>query len=112
MSDRLPQRNVLPQWRKRAWAMVIWTVVAVAAVFVLHSTLLAPDSCPPNADPYCGFGEGAENAALGVFYMLLFLAWLAGLGVIWFVAWLIGDELPHRREFREIAKRRESESPW
>lgn len=54
--------------------------------------------CGPNADAYCAFSAGAEDAATGLLevgaFFVSVVAWGVGFGLIRFVGWLV-EEVAH-----------------
>lgn len=93
--------------RRREWAYVLWTLASVGYGLYAHFTVLDPSPCPSvSRAVVC---RAAAEGELGWAYVGLFFIWLVGLGVIRFLAWLIGDELPYRRETRAIDRERAEE---
>ena len=105
--DRGEARTEARFLRRREWAYLLWTLALIAYGVYAHFTLLDPSSCPSSGRAVVC--QAAAEGALGWAYVGLFLVWLFGLGVIWLLAWLIGDELPHRREMRAIDRERAEE---
>jgi hypothetical protein len=93
--------------RRREWAYLLWTLASVGYGLYAHFTVLDPSACPSvSRAVVC---RAAAEGALGWAYVGLSFVWLFGLGVIWFLAWLIGDEIPHRREMKVIDRERAAE---
>jgi hypothetical protein len=81
---------------KRTWARLIVTAAAIAVgVFLYEAYDVTEAECGALV---CG--------PSGTFYLYVadFFGWLLALSLIWFVVWLVDEELPHRREIRAAAQ--------
>jgi hypothetical protein len=107
-------RQLIPNWRKRTWAVLVWTAANVTTVIVIGPQLAAPSPpCGPNADAYCNIGAGVADGFEGILLFLLLIAavavWATGVGLICLVAWLPG-EVAHRRQLSALGSGRGAES--
>ena len=106
-------KRFFPRWRTRTWLVLAWTAAMIAAVVVIENVLAAPDGTCPPGDDYCAIGQGAGDAASSalevVVVVIAVIIWAVGFGAIRYVARLISEELPRRRQLRAIAAERERE---
>ena len=91
-----------PRWRKRTWAFITWTGVVVAGGVVAPDPFLTSKHPCPTLDFSCGI----EAHSHLVFIVLLFVAWLIGLGLGFGLIWLVARHA-ERRRLKPLTMKRE-----
>lgn len=83
---------------KRTWVVIAWTAAAIVVGVVARLTFASPEpsSCPSERDdPYSGLC--LDFSLRPLWYYLIALVWLVGLGAIWLVGWRLLPRLQRRR---------------
>lgn len=93
MRQPLPENmRRLGRLRVRTWALIIWTVGAIATMIVARLSFAAPEPSMCRGD---NSGLCFDFNLRPPWYLLIIILWLLGLGVILILAWSWG---PARRE--------------